>query len=254
MFWLFAAIATAAPDEDFLRVADTPKVARYLKVDGSPARARLKNAKGPYEVWVWRDGRLARYKRWDGKKLLEDARFDAVGDPVATLRYADGVVTEVVVRGRTDANVSIAAWKERAFGAATLVLPPLEHHADGSIEAWPVEGGDWRAVWAPVGDPFSETFRDGLVATCACEVVDRYTVFADGRAGAGYLVRVPGPDAPRLGEVEAFADVSGTLVLAYTAPTGFDPVGVDDPAVRLAPGRAIVALLRWNPPPKERPR
>lgn len=253
MFWLLASIAAAAPDEDFLHVADAPKTARYLKVDGTPPRARLKSAQGPYEAWVWRDGRLARYNRWDGKTLVEDARFDAVGDPVATLRYADGAVTEVVVHGRTDASVPVAAWQSRPLGAATLVLPPVEHHADGSIEAWPVDGGDWRATWAPVGDPFSEAFHDGLYATCACAIVDRYTVFADGRAGAGYLVRVPGPAGARLGEVEAFPDATGTLVLAYTAPTTSEPVGVDDPAVRLAPGRAIVALLRWNPPPKERP-
>ena len=219
MLWLFEAIATAAPDGDFLHTADVPKTARYLKVDGTPPRARLKNAKGPYEAWVWRDGRLARYKRWDGRKLLEDARFDAVGDPVATLRFAEGAVTDVVVHGRTDVTVAIAGWSERAFGAATLTLPALEHHGDGSIEAWPADG-DWHAVWAPVGDPFSETFRDGLFATCACDVVDRFTVFADGRAGAGYLVRMPGLDVPRLGEVDVFADPSGTLVLAYTAPTG----------------------------------
>lgn len=254
MLWLFAAIALAAPDEDFLHTADVPKTARYLKVDGAPPRARLKNTKGEYEAWVWRDGRLFRYRKWDGRTLVEDARFDAVGDRFATLRYVDGAVAEVVVHGRTDMSVPIAAWHERALGAVTLTLPPVEHRADGSLEAWPADGGDWRAVWAPVGDPFAESFRDGLFATCACEIVDRYTVFADGRAGAGYLVRIPGPDAPRLGEVDAFADPSGTLVLAYTAPTSLAPVGVDDPAVRLAPGRAIVALVRWNPPPKERTR
>jgi hypothetical protein len=250
MWTFFLALASAAPDVDFLHTSDSPKSARYLKVDGQPARARLKNAKGPFEAWVWRDGRLARYRLWDGRTLVEEVRFDAVGDRWATLRIADGAVSTVVVHGRTDTEVDVSRWATFRYGAASVRLPEVQHDGD-ALASWPGDGA-FRATWGPTGDPYSDAYRDGLVATCACEVVDRYTVFADGQAGAAYLVRMPGVATPRLAEVVAFPRPEGTLLIAFSAPTGFDPPGVDDPAARLAMGRAVLATLSFPAPERSR--
>lgn len=249
MWWLASVALAATPTPrsvDFLRVDDTTSVRRYNRITGRPATGRGRDSKGKYEAWVFRDGQIERVREWNGRRLVAESQYDAVGDPWATVDFGDAAPTEVVVHGRTDTTVAVGAWHAAPFGAVALRLPPVTSRDDGTLVADVAGGGQWRAAWAPADDVFADAFRDGLSAGCACDVVDRYTVFADGRAGAGYLIAIPGLAAPRLGEVWAFPDPSGTLVLTYSAPTTAGPVGVDDPAVRLAPGRAIVALLKWN--------
>lgn len=243
---VWASVGWAAPSVEFSRVAEVPRVARYQRVDGRPARARGKGPRGPVEAAVWRDGTVAWDRRWDGRRLVEERRYDAMGDRWATLRYEEGEVRGVVVHGRTDADVAVDTWATVAYGAVELRLPPVTHRTDGTLQVTLPSGRELRAAWLPAESPFEETFEQGLYEGCACEIVDRYTVFADGRAGAGFLTSRQSAEGPILGELWAFQDPQGLLVLTATAPTGLEPVGVDDPAVRLAAGRAMVALAKWR--------
>lgn len=250
MLLLLISIAFAADPAprsvDFLRVDASTTVRRYAKISGRPATARNRNPKGKYEALVFGDAQVERAREWDGRHLVAELQYDAVGDPWATVRFGHDGPDDVAIHGRTDVTVTVGPWHDVPYGAATLRLPPITSRTDGTLSAEIAGDGQWHAAWAPADDVFADGFRDGIRARCACEVVDRYTVFADGRAGAGYLVSIPGLAAPRLGEVWAFPDPSGTLVLTYSAPTTAEPAGVDDPAVRLATGRAIVALVRWR--------
>jgi hypothetical protein len=243
--WLLLAAALAAPDAPLVREeAPIKSSQRYMKVDlGPPAIARWRNSKGTYEVWAFRDGQVEHFRRWDGRKLAEERFFDAVGDAFVTVAWAEGAPTEVTVHGLGgDRVVDTKTWTDTALPGLTLRAPSPELGADGTLAARTSEGV-FRAAIGPEADVRSDAFRDGLAETCGCRVVDRATAFVDGRTGVRYLVELPDPDAPAVGEIWAVPVPAGTLVATWTAAAPASPAEL---SMRLATGRAILALAHWE--------
>lgn len=246
---LIAAFALASPDRPFPRQGETVRVRQYAKVEGEPPIARWRNKAGAFEAWTFPDGTVEHYRRYDKRVLVEERLFDATGGPLATITYEAETPVEVVVHGRSDRAVPARGWEPYLYEGAVLRVPgePVVE-ADGA-SAWAIGAGALRLrTLDDAADVWSDDFRAGVGEACGCVLLDRTTAFVQGVAGARYLVRLPDPDRPLLGELWAFPHRGRTLLIAFLAPAGPDPVGVDDPALRLAEGRAIVSLVSWEKP------
>lgn len=239
MWWWAVDNARADENAALYRINEPVSSRRYTRVDGQPAIARWRNQKGPFEAWTFADGQVEHYRRYDGRKLIEEAWFDADGDRFASI---DVAANTVLVHGRTDVSVPIGSWPAQAWGSIVIHAPWVTSDAD-HLEATFDDGLRFRLAWASAEDVTSDAFRDGLQSRCACELVDRAAGFTPLGRGVRYLVLRPEVGQPRLGEVWAVPVGDRVLLAAYDAPTTSDPVGVDDPAVRLARGRALMARL-----------
>jgi hypothetical protein len=257
MWWCVAiALANpATPDPAFYRHGDALTSRRYTKISegAGPAKARLRNGDGEFLAWVFRDGVVEHYERYQRQRLVESGTFDAHGERVATVKYAGGAPAQVVVAGADAQPLAVTGWVEHR-----VVAPPPEGSRHGTAlvlrvpappdtdpAAWTVAEGVFRAGWGPAGDVWSDGFRTGLGAGCGCTVVDRATTWVGGREGVRYLVEIPG--SPSIGEVWAVPVPGGTVVASFTAPLPDpDPFATGAIATPLAAGRAIVAIARWE--------
>lgn len=244
--WLAVLPALAAPDAPFTRAGETPSARRYAKVAGDgPVWAAYRNAKGSFEAWVFRDGTVEHYVRWDGRRPAEARRFGPTGLPFTSTRYQDGAPAEVVVHGVADVPVAVGDWQAHDAGVLTVRAPAPPVASDGVyVWQWPDATVTVRSLEGFV-DVWSDTFRDGLFDTCGCTPLDRAAAWLDGRPAARYLVRIPDAGRVVLGEVWAVPQPRATVLLAYTG-VSTDPDAADDPAASLAKGRAFVSLAAWE--------
>lgn len=253
MWVVFAvAVAVAAADRPLVRADETTRAARYAKITPvGPARARNKGS-GAYQAWVWRDGVVEHYERYDRGKLVEARQFDGLGAPVATVTYTSGVATQVRVHaGATDAELDVASWTEARLPSAAplvrLTLPaagkPL--WPDG-LEVPLAGGGELRVRVVPgPSEVASDAFREGLADRCACLLVDRTSAFVDGRAGVRYLAERRDVYHPAIGELWAVSTPSATLLVSFFVP-GVSPEDLGGWARATAVGRAAMTLARWE--------
>ena len=173
--------------------------------------------------------------------LTQVQHFDSAGRLQATVTWRDDRPAEVTVHGPQPIVVAVANWTPRSLGGWEILAPTDAPH-------FSVEGAEIAVDWIPGdADPFSEAFRDGLLATCACLLEGRTTTSLDGHPAARYRVRVPDPEAPRVGEIWAARDDAGTLLLRSLVPATLEGAPVDGPAA-LARGRVPAALVRREVP------
>ena len=247
------AAAVAAADRPLVRADETPRAARYAKITPvAPARARNKGG-GAYQAWVWRDGVVEHYQRFDRGKLVEARQFDGHGMPVATTTYTAGAPTAVTVHaGDTDAAFDVTAWTEARLPAAApvvrLVLPgPGDPLGLDGVEAALPGGGELRVRIVPGPTPVgSNAFREGLADRCACLLVDRTSAFVDGRFGVRYLAERRDVYHPAIGELWAVSTGDATLLVSFFVP-GVAPEDLGGWARATAAGRAVMTLARWEP-------
>jgi hypothetical protein len=243
-----AGTAFAEVDRPFHRDDEVPTPKRYTSVDGRPARAHKRNTTGAWEAWTFADGTVEHAVRWDKKHPAGEVWYDEAGDSWANAVFADDKIIAVTVHGIADRTIDVSAWAESPFPAAApvvvLSVPPVAE-ADG-VGTIALPDGVMRVRIGPKSDVFADGFRDAFTTACACDLLDRQTWFVGGKAGAHYLFAVADPDAPQVGEAWAVPLGDATFLATYVTAAGGDPPGVDDTAVRLAPGRAAIALVRWG--------
>lgn len=246
-FALAVPLALADADRPLLRVDQVARPARFQKVTpGPPARARLKGG-GPYVAWVWRDGVIEHYERSEKGRLVESAYFDPHGVGVLTVGWADGRPARAEVPAGDHAAVfDTSAWAWVPWPAeapvAQLLLPVGADPAAGVAFG----AGTLRLdVLPPGADPLSDTFRDGLAATCACQLVDRNAVIVDGAAGVRYLALTQRGLQPELLEIWAVPTPKGTLAAVWATP-GVEPEDLGGWARATAPARVVLTIARWE--------
>jgi hypothetical protein len=249
--WLLSLnLAFAIPDAPFPRHGEDLVVKRYSRVDGDgPLRPRTRNANGPIEAWTFPDGTIEHYARYERRTLIAEHRFDATGQPLTTTRFVEGAPIEVDVHGAATTTVPVGSFSEHHLGGAALRAPGAPV-TTGDVSVWASDEGWFRMRWLPASsDVFTDAFRDGLAAECACTLLDRTTAWIDGRPGVRYLVRMPDRDRPLEGEVWAVPTDGVTLLVSFLARHA-DGADRGDLSARMALGRAIVSMLRFEEAPE----
>jgi hypothetical protein len=249
----------------------TPEEALYGKVDDEGGRVEGKQRRrrdGDYVVWELESGTVVRYRHVSGRRTVDDHLFDAAGFPLATLRYDDGgALASAVVHAVPPVEVPLAGWIAREVPGGKLALPDVPGERPGGGTRIAVLGGELD-IWqeANADDPFSDGFRDGLVAGCGCFVVDRATTWVDGQPAVRYRLLVPGAwprDAVDLwavprkaqgqtgqgqtgqgqtGQGQTGQGQTGLWLMAFRVTSPADPVSA------LLPGRVFVGLMEFGPP------
>jgi hypothetical protein len=195
------------------------------------------NVRVGVQAWVWPDGTVARYLRFQGRNPSEDHRFDRAGIPWVTLALEKGLPQTAVVHQWPPVELDLRTWTTAAIGPAEVRGP-----GPASDGRWATPAGLLRAAWLPGAvEPASAAFAEGVAEGCGCLLSERTAVLADNRAGVGWRLDAPDLDAPEIGELWAFPLEGGVLVLGWTAARSADPVHPE-----LAPGRAALAALRWT--------
>jgi hypothetical protein len=249
-WWPAGAIAQVAlaeeppPPPDLLRLHQPLSVVHYSRVEDRialPPVTRGRARSGPIDAWVWPDGTIARYRRYKGRSVVEDHRFDASGIPWATVRLGPGGPTAVEVANFPPAIVTVSDWKAIALGPASIRGPGAPIQVDGKLQ-WAAPTGALSAGWLEGSvDPTTRAFEEGISEGCGCLLSARGTALADGTEGVTWTIRAPHPTEPGIGEIFAFPRDGGVLVLSWA--THEQPAETHP---ELAPGRAAVALLTWE--------
>lgn len=220
-----------------------PEERLYGKIvdEGGRAEGRMRRRRdGDYVALELPTGIVVRYQHLDRGKLADDHLFDADGYPLVTVFYGAGGAgpEKAAVHTVPAVEVPLTGWIAREVPGGKLLLPEAPTERQGGGARAGVLGGEVE-VWLEAGtDPFSDTFRDGLVAGCGCMVVDRATTWIDGKPGVRYRLLVPGQwprDAVDLWAV-ALSDTSTWLM-------SFRVSGPEDPVSALMSGRVLSAVV-----------
>ena len=234
---LLATLAHPAELPLFAWVTDPLQARYYKRLEGEgPVYPRWRRRWSPIRAWTFPDGVAQRVQTSQGRDLVEERRFTSTGEPLTTVRYAEGAPAEVVVHSwQQEASYSLEEWTSHTLHRVTLLAPGEPESPEESTLRWTLPQGELAAsVVSGPADVFSEAFlQDGLLQTCGCLAEGRGTTWVDGRVGARYRLRLVGTD--RVGEVWAVPLDAAVFLASWT------------PATRehLALGRAVLALVRW---------
>ena len=244
--WMWLSLALAGPDSPFPRAEQDLSARYYHHVEGEgPVRAKWRRRWSPIRAWTFPDGVVQRYRVTEGRLLVEEHRFDATGRPLTTTRFtADAPAAITVFTPTGPVDFDLGGWTEGRVHRV-LGLGPGEPEPEPDGLRW--AGEDWTfriSMRSGPVDPFSDAFQEGLVSSCLCTPIDRTTAWVDGVRGVRYRVRHLDPDRPQLGEVWAVAVADAVLVAAFVTDRGEGGA-----LQRLARGRALAALLRWEEEP-----
>lgn len=241
-WWVTSGWAGPADDGSGLplALARDPEERLYGRIDVDPGGAvegRLRRRRdGEFVAWELPSGTIVRYQHLAGSRIEDDHLFDAAGYPLVSVTYASGTPATAVVHTVPVVELPLAGWMKREVPGGTLVLPALPDDRPGGGVRVDALGGEVDVWLETKTDPFSDTFRDGLVAGCGCFVVDRATTWIDGHVGVRYRLLIPGRWPRDAVDVWAVAIPSGLWLMSYRVS------GPDDPVAALLPGRVLTAL------------
>ncbi len=240
--WADPPPSAAAPE--LLRLRQPVRTVRYTSAtfrEGQPPSLRGRGRSGPIEAWVWPDGTAARIQRATGRGASEVHWLDPSGLPWVTVHLDRAGAIDAVSHQYPDVAVELAGWTAATVGPATLRGPGA-----AAVTADDARWGDRTGLTARfVAGPINigaPAFAEGLSEACACVLTERTTALAGSTAGLRFSVALPRPGRSEIGELWAFPNADGVLVLSWTAPRSDDPTHPE-----LAPGRVAVALLEWLP-------
>jgi hypothetical protein len=225
-----------------------PEEALYDKIadlgDGRVEGRSRRRRDGSYALWeLPASGTVVRYEALQNGKVAEEHLMDAAGYPLATVFFADGAPQKATVTGSTQ-ELALTGWTRQKVPGGTALLPAAPQERSGGGARADALGGTVDVWIEPTAaDPFSDPFRDGLLAGCGCFVVDRASAWIDGRAGVRYRLLLPGAAAaggPARDAVDLWAvslGAQGVWLMSFRATAPPDPVAA------LAPGRVVAALV-----------
>jgi len=246
-----AGLAAFAP-RPLWQAGDTPRARNHHRIvewDGRVYGRSRTRRRARYTLWSLDDGTVVRLEERERGQVVLRRRFDPLGMPLTTVKTPRDGWPSVVVHGVPDREIGLSGWDDHALVGATVPLPtpPL---ADDS-GAW-VLGGEVAFWHDPASaDVTSDGYWEGLVAGCGCDLIDRTAAWVDGHPAVRFRL-ARGDDLEELWAVPlSEREGGGTWYAAFRAPD-VDP----DPArsaasIRLAPGRALVALVRLDRLPIE---
>lgn len=241
-WWVTSAWAGPADDGSGLplAIAHTPEERLYGRMDdhGGPVEGRLRRRRdAEFVAWELPSGTVVRYQHLAGSRIQDEHLFDAGGYPLVSVIYANGIPEKATVHAVPSAEIPLVGWAKRQVPGGTLLLPALPDDRPGGGARVDALGGEVD-VWVETRtDPFSDTFRDGLLAGCGCFVVDRATTWIDGRVGVRYRLLIPGRWPRDAVDVWAVEIPSGLWLMSYRVS------GPEDPVAALMPGRVLTALV-----------
>ncbi|MEQ1502424.1 MAG: hypothetical protein ABMB14_09340 [Myxococcota bacterium] len=246
LVWI--ASAWAGPDDDGgglpLAPPAVPEQRLYGKIeleDGQATGKLRRRRDGEFVAWELPNGTIVRYQKLAGARVAEDHLLDADGFPLVTVTFGPtGAPDKAVVGAIPPVEVPLPGWLPRQVPGGTLALPTQPDERPGGGARVDALGGEVD-VWLEQGmDPFSDPFRDGLVAGCGCFVVDRATAWIDGRAGIRYRLLIPGHWPRDAVDLWAVPVPTGTWLMSYRVSSPADPVDA------LVGGRILAALAKLD--------
>jgi len=224
--------------------AEVPQERLYagLQDDGGPVLGlRRQRRSAAYLAWELEDGTIVRTQHTVRRVMVEDRRFDASGWPVSTLTAdADGP-QQLVVHTQPGTRVPLAGWTPQPVPLGTLLAPFAAETLPGDIVRLSVLQGE-LSMWvdSSAATVTSPGFVEGLAAGCGCRIEDRVTTWVDNRPGVRVRLRAYGASPTDALDVWAIPHDDGVWVASFrvAAPT--------DATDALAPGRALIHLMRWS--------
>ena len=221
----------------------TPTRRTYRRVterDGV-IRGRSRTSRRPrYTLWELDGGRVVRLEERSRGRLVARRRFDPLGQPLTTERTARSGWPSVTVHLVPEREIGTSGWEDQSIPGGTMALPVgLIEHEDGTVGTW-VLGGAFDVWHDPQSvDVMGEDFWKGLLAGCGCDLVDRVDAWVDTRPAVRFRVE-RGSDVQELWAVPL--GERGTWLASFRAPD----VSPSQTSLRLAPGRALLALVRLD--------
>ncbi|MEO0599907.1 MAG: hypothetical protein AAF211_00630 [Myxococcota bacterium] len=228
------------------RADDVPTRRYYRRIrqyDDGTVRGRSRSRRrARFQLWSLDNGVVVRLDEQLRGRLVRRRRFDPFGQPLTTVERPRDGWPSVTVHLVPDREIGLSGWEDRGVPGGTVPLPvDLVDHQAG-VETW-VLGGRFEVWHDPrPADVTSDAFWRNLVAGCGCDLVDRVTAWVDGRPGVRFRL-ARGADLQELWAVpfdERGAD--GVWYAGYHVPA-VDP---STTSLRVAPGRALVAMVRLD--------
>lgn len=218
---------------------------RYSEVDGRVRGRTYSRRRARYAMWVLDNGVVVRMQERQRGRVVLERRFDPVGQPLTTERRPRNGWPSITVHQVPDRQIGMSGWDAREVPGGTVSSPvDFVPRGAGGVSTW-VLGGE-LAVWhdeRPV-DPTADPYWEGLLAGCGCDLIDRVTAWVDNRPAVRFRL-ARGGDVQELWAVPLDPErdgVGGAWYASYWAPD----TAPSDTSLRLAPGRALVALLRLD--------
>lgn len=233
MLWLSTA-AQADPHRALARWGEVPKKVQVGSLVGEPLRTRGKG--GAWSAWRFADGVVEHAIRLDGKRLAERVLTDGRGHREITVTYGPDARPLTVV-GPAE-TLDVAAWTSAPLPGGTIQVataPQAVPH--GQFVTEPQGQLGWRDT-APV-DPADHAVTDELAGTCGCDLVERRSLFIDGRPAVLWTADWAEPGGPVHGALAAVTHADRTLWFSWKGAG-------DDPAMALS---ERLALVTWEPAP-----
>lgn len=208
---------------------------RVVEVDGAVSGRSSAKRRPRYVLWALRDGVVVRLEEREGSRVVLTRRFDPMGQPLTSVHEPRDGSSWVTVHLVPEREIGLSGWEDREIPGGHVRLPTALVD-DG---AW-VLGGRLEVWHDPrVVDVTGDDFWQGLLAGCGCDLVDRVTAWVDGRPGVRIRL-ARGADIQELWAVPI--GERGTWFASFRAPD----VAAEVTSLRLAPGRALVALVRLD--------
>jgi hypothetical protein len=244
------AIAADGGTVPFARAGEVPERRFYARLDDIDGRADprwRRKRDGEFQVDELSDGTVLRVRRIVSGAIVEDHRYDAGGWPLVTVFYGPGGAPDhAQVHAVPEQTVPLSGWTFHALPGSRIAAPtPPVDLPGGSVRLQALDGE--LDVWTgSTADPWSDGFREGLVAGCGCTIGDRATAWVDGRPGVRYRLMVPDAGPPR--PVDLWAVPQGDGMWLATFRAGAVPAEGDPDATLLA-GRVLLALVSFDTEP-----
>jgi hypothetical protein len=243
--WCWLKLAWAGPADDGgalpLATPEIPEEHLYGRIDtgDGPARARLRRRRdGEFAVWELPTGTIVRYQKLERARVIEDHVLDAAGYPWVTLMHTGDKPTQAIIHSVPPTEQDVSTWVRQPVPGGSLLLPALPNDRSGGGVRTEVLGGQVDIWLERPADPFEDLFRDGLVAGCGCFVVDRATIWIDGRPGIRYRLLVTGRWPRDAVDLWAVPMQDALWLMSFRVPSPEDPIAA------LLPGRIFAASAR----------
>lgn len=197
--------ALAGPDLPFVRLDEALYPRQYVRVVGDgPAWGRYRRKKGDVHAWLFPEGHIEHFHRFEGRERVETRRYTNIGKPLSTAHWSAGRPLDVTVR---DTTWTTDDWVLTELGPWTLFTPDPPSEQDGSVTRWRTEDWELAVQLQDKTDVFAEDFASELARTCGCRLTHRDVAWIDGTPAAEYHAVLPDP-------LQTFQ------VLAWAVPSG----------------------------------